>query len=424
MYRFHAPASRNLTCRHWLLSPVGCFDRKCPYAHTMTGVVAPPSSIPCFSHEKGGCRYEQDECLLTHRQITYQGHQFGLHRESRSAMSIHIRKITYVSTDPQLASEDIPIAEAAATAGFDISSWPKLNNLINAVRSAALPSQSNFWSVPAAWTLKVPPERLHAEQKRACKGVAQSYKDTDRAHQAATVPAFVVPAHELIDKTRRETQEGDRVSSLGAKRGQSDVLDVQNSHKRLKIETSSQTPGPNDARISSYVDLTQPEPAKNSAHTKSTERTALGNISNNVHRPPPGKHAAKKQRKRERERERERREEEDRNKGNERQQEQYQQPPIVQESRAANDGNRGQQTAILNTRVAARLHSIAAELDADRDALRQQWEEDDELKHPDVTRDLAELNDCFGHAQDAVMDGIAIIHQRLLNRHLSSLDDI
>lgn len=421
MYRFRTPVSRDLTCRHWLLSPVGCFDRKCRYAHTMTGVVAPPSSIPCFSHENGGCRYEQDECLLTHRQMTYQGHQFGLHRESSFATSIRIRKITYKFPDPQLASEDIPIAEAAATAGFDISSWPKLNNLVNAVRSAALPSQSNFWSVPAAWTLKVPPERLHAEQKRACKGVAQGYKDTDRAHQAATVPAFVVPAHELIDKTRRKTQEGDRVSSLGAKRGQSDVLDAQNSHKRLKIETSSQTLGPNDTRISSFVDLTQPEPAKISAHANSTERTALGTISNNVHRPPPGKHAAKKQRKRERER---KEEEKTRNQGNERQQHQYQQPPIVQESRAANDSNRRQQTAILITRVAARLHGIAAELDADRDTLRQQWEEDDGLKHPDVTRDLAELNDCFGHAQDAVIDGIAIIHQRLLNRHLSSLGDI
>lgn len=49
--------------------------------------------------------------------------------------------------DPDLSLGDVPIAEAAAKAGFDCSYWPKLKSLIDAVRAVnATVSYPDRWN--------------------------------------------------------------------------------------------------------------------------------------------------------------------------------------------------------------------------------------------------------------------------------------
>ncbi len=54
-----------------------------------------------------------------------------------------------LSIDPDLALRDIPIAEAAAKAGFDCGNWAKLKGLITAVRAVNAPT-----SYPDRWNGK------------------------------------------------------------------------------------------------------------------------------------------------------------------------------------------------------------------------------------------------------------------------------
>ncbi len=358
----------------------------------MTGMVSPPSGLPCYAHDNGGCRHAQDRCLFSHRNASSQHYRLRECCEYNVGPS-HLMR-SNGSTDPQLALRDVPIAEAATKAGFDGSSWSKLRNLINAVRRAALPTYPDYWSDPSAWTPSIPPERYHAEQQRARKGVAQAYKDVGIAHRAAIVPAFVVPANQLIDNIRNDSQKTDRVSSIGCKRGHEDFIDLtQDARKRLKTEGPSYSQGPKDNRTSDYIDLTQEKPMETAAQRRATNRPALGDISNNnTSRPGAGKKLTKKQRKRA-------------------QDQRYNPVPVLQEDRT-NDNP--QQTAAIMAKIASGLHAIAATIDEDRDTLRERWEDDDQLKHPDVTKDLAELNECFSHAQEAVMDGISIIKESLL----------
>lgn len=356
----------------------------------MTGVVSPPVSLPCYAHDNGGCQHVQEQCLFSHRNTgLHHHHPLQICRES-TVRSLHLCP-SNAFTDPRLALRDVPIAEAAAKAGFDSGSWPKLRNLINAVRRAALPSHPDYWSDAGAQSSSIPPERYFAEQQRARKGVAQAYRDVDLAHQAATVPAFVVPAKQLIDNIRNGAPKTG--SSLRCKRGHGEFVDLtQDTRKRLKTEGPSHSQGPNDARTSSYIDLTQDKPIGTLDRKGAINRRALGDISNNIPRAGTGKKFAKQQRRPERE-------------------QRYKHVPVFQEDRA--NGN-PQQTAAIFAKIASRLHAIVAEIDADRDTLRERWEDDIELKQPAVTEDLAELNECFSHAQEALMDGIDTIKKKLL----------
>ncbi len=51
--------------------------------------------------------------------------------------------------DPDLSLRDVPIAEAAAKAGFDCGNWTKLKSLIDAVRAVNAPV-----TYPDRWTGK------------------------------------------------------------------------------------------------------------------------------------------------------------------------------------------------------------------------------------------------------------------------------
>ena len=401
MYRFQAQTFGGQTCRFWLLSPTGCTDRFCKYTHSMTGTVSPPSSFACYAYNNGGCQLAQDQCLFAHL-IT--GPQHPYLQICRASLTLNTSYLTLPNTftDPQLSLRDFPIAEAAAKAGFDCGSWPKLKNLIDAVRKAEFPSYPNRSSGPDAWTSPIYPDRYHAEQQRARKGVAQAYKETDIAHRAATVPAFVVPAKQLIDNIRNGSRAVARFTPPSSgKRGHENFIDLtQDSRKRLKTKEPSYSQGSNYARTPSYVDLTQDELVKTPEKKLATNRPALVDISNNIPRPGTVENSTRDRRKRERE-------------------QRYRHIHTVQEksNNVLNRANENaQQTSDIIARIGSRLHATAADIDADRNVLRQLWEFDNELKDQGVTNDLAELNECFTRAEEAIMYGTAIIEERLLSR--------
>ena len=211
------------------------------------------------------------------------------------------------------------------------------------------------------------------------------------------MPAFVVSAKEILDNLRGLSRVRGTVSpgSVLSKRNHDNFVDLtQDSRKRLKTEGPSFSQGSNHARTSSYIDLTKSyKPVKVPA--RGANRTALGNISNNVsnkHSDPGGVSKPKaNQSKRSRE-------------------QRYQQVKAREEHR------KDDQTTTIIARIASRLHATNADIDSDRDVLRQRWEVDNQLKHQEVTNDLGELNACFARAEEAILDGIAVIEERLLRR--------
>ena len=93
--------------------------------------------------------------------------------------------------DPQLAREDVPIAEAARGAGFDCSQWPKLANLIDAVKIAAFPRRRpppyRSFRPPPRYRSSIYPDRWRPDTIRPRKSVVDGYRE---ASSVPTVPAF------------------------------------------------------------------------------------------------------------------------------------------------------------------------------------------------------------------------------------------
>lgn len=145
MYNFHARLDGELTCRHWLSAPEGCKNTQCRYSHTITGGMAPPSIFACYAYNNGVCHLAKDECLFTHA-ITDPGSQYiQIRREFSLLMGTWLRLIHFIDLD--LSLSDVPIAEAAANAGFDCGNWAKLKSLIDAVRAVNAPvSYPDRWN--------------------------------------------------------------------------------------------------------------------------------------------------------------------------------------------------------------------------------------------------------------------------------------
>lgn len=115
-------AEASLTCRHWLLDPVGCPNHQCRYSHKITGALSPPSIFACYAFNTGGCPLSQDQCLFAHLVIRPGNRYIQIRRMSRS-LSHYSTPSTHPAIDPELTPSDAPIAEAAARADFDCSDW-------------------------------------------------------------------------------------------------------------------------------------------------------------------------------------------------------------------------------------------------------------------------------------------------------------
>lgn len=65
-------------------------------------------------------------------------------------------------------------------------------------------------------------------------------------------------------------------------------------------------------------------------------------------------------------------------------------------------------------KVLQTLRLSEANLEKDREILKERWELDTDLQLQTVTNDLQDLNGCFIRAKNAIREAIAIVEERLL----------
>ncbi|KAM0798003.1 hypothetical protein BDR22DRAFT_974917 [Usnea florida] len=352
----------SMTCRHWLLDPAGCLDNQCSYSHTITSLLSPPSMFLCYAFNNGGCPRSQDQCLFTHL-ISGPYNRY-----------LQIRH-------PEMMPSDAPIAEAAARAGFDCSNWSKLKSLIDAVRNANKPvSYPDRWTGPAAFQSDTYPDRWRAEDTRIRKGPSQAYRGFGKT---PSVPAFVVPAGQLIDnaKSISRAQNSARPPAAGienaplrprvSNKRSSDVIGaLSSSTKRAKIEPYS---------IPNIVDLTQEDEHDSRSIPSRRPRPQPALTDHTANR----NSRKKSQRRRKTARS-------------------WREPDVYRESLGT--------LAKIASKLRASVHAIAV----DRETLRQRWEIDEHLQLQHITDNLVDLNDCFTSAEEGINGALDVIEKRLL----------
>ncbi len=269
-----------------------------------------------------------------------------------------------------MSTKDLHIAEAAAQAGFDCSSWAKLKRLLDAVHSATAPvTYPDRWTGSGAFKSDIYPSRWVAD-----------YKDADRS---ISVPAFVTPSDEIIRKINRLTHpQGSRRPSFTAGSGPNrQPLGERSSNKRTADAVAGQTPSRNKRTKTNAtafpgvagssqrnaIDLTSEAPAVTYVPTR--PRLHYRNISR-IFNP---------------------------------RRRQVQREKLIQ----------GETTGIM-AKIASKLRASQHALQVDRETLRNRWEVDEHLQLVHVTDQLAELNQHFTMAEEAIEHSLAVIEQQLL----------
>ncbi len=269
-----------------------------------------------------------------------------------------------------MSTKDLHIVEAAAQAGFDCSSWAKLKRLLDAVHSATAPvTYPDRWTGSGAFKSDIYPSRWVA-----------NYKDADRP---TSVPAFVTPSNEIIRKINDLTHpQGTQRPSFTAGTGSNrQPLSERSSNKRTADAVAGQTPSRNkrtktDATTSpaapgssqrNAIDLTSEVPTVSYQPTRG--RLHYRNISRIFN--PRRRRVNREQ--------------------------------LIQS-----------ETTGIMAKIASKLRASQHALQIDRETLRNRWEVDGHLQLVHVTDQLAELNQHFTMAEEAIEESLAVIEHRLL----------
>ena len=215
---------------------------------------------------------------------------------------------------------------------------------------------------------------------RIRKGPSQVYRDFGKT---PSVPAFVIPAKQLINNVKSISREqnparppaaGIEISSLrprvSNKRNSDDIGVLSSSTKRARIEPSS-TPN--------FVDLTQEDEPESRfvPSRRPPPRTALADV--------PANRISRKKFQRRRKTARS-----------------WREPDVYRESLGT--------LAKIASKLRASAHAIAV----DRETLRQRWEVDEHLQLQHVTDNLVDLNECFTSAEEGINGALDVIEKRLL----------
>lgn len=291
-----------------------------------------------------------------------------------------------------MSTKDLHIAEAAAQAGFDCSSWAKLKRLLNAIHNATAPvTYPDRWTGSGAFKSDIYPSRWVA-----------NYNDLDRF---TSVPAFVPPSDEIVKRMNSLThpQGRRRVSfSFTAGTGQNrQPLGERSTNKRTVDAVAGQTPSRNKrpktiataspaiegSSQANAIDLTSEAPAV--TYVPTGPRLHYRNITRvfNTQRPHTGPHQISRNITRIFKTRR----------------------PHVQRERLI----QGETTGII-AKIASKLRASQHALQVDRETLRKRWDVDEHLQLVHVTDQLAELNQHFTMAEEAIEDSLAVIEQKLL----------
>ena len=269
-----------------------------------------------------------------------------------------------------MSTKDLHIAEAATQAGFDCSSWAKLKRLLDAVHSAKTPvTYPDRWTGSGAFKSAIYPDRW-----------VPDYKDADRS---TPLRPFVTPSDEIVRRINGiiHPQGLQRPSFTAGSGPNRQPLGERSSNKRTADAVAGQTPSRNkrtktDATASpavagssqrNAIDLTSVGPAVTYEPTR--PRLHYPNISRifNTRRRP------------------------------------VQREKLIQ----------GETTGIM-AKIASKLRASQHALQVDRETLRNRWEVDEHLQLVHVTDRLAELNQHFTMAEEAIDDSLDVIEHQLL----------
>ena len=254
-------------------------------------------------------------------------------------------------------TKDLHIAEAAAQAGFDCSSWPKLKRLLNAIHSATAPVRyPDRWTGSGAFKSDIYPSTW-----------VPSYRDRDRPTSGRKENGFTHP---------QGSQRPSFTAGTGSNR---QVLGERSTNKRIADAIAGETPSQNkrsrmDATAApaiagsnqcNAIDLT----SELSAVTYQPTRLHYRNITRifNTRR------------------------------------------RVVNREKLI----KGETTGII-AKIASKQRASLYALQVDRETLKNRWEVDEHLRLEHVTARLAELNQHFTMAEEALEDSLAVIEHTLL----------
>ena len=289
-----------------------------------------------------------------------------------------------------MSTRDLHIAEAAAQAGFDCSSWAKLKRLLNAIHSATAPVKyPDRWTGSGAFKSDIYPSRW-----------VPDYRDAERS---TSVPAFVPPVDEILrkinDLTHPQSRERVSFTFTGGTGQNRQPLGERSTNKRTADAVAGQTPSKNKrtktnttaspaikgSSQANAIDLTSEVPAVTYVPTGSRLHHRSITRIFNTQRPGPRLHHQNVTRIFSTRR------------------------PHVQREQLIQDETTG-----IIAKIASKLRASQHALQIDRETLRNRWDVDEHLQLVHITDQLAELNQHFTMAEEAIEDSLAVIEQKLL----------
>ena len=256
-----------------------------------------------------------------------------------------------------MSTKDLHIAEAAAQAGFDCSSWSNLKRLLNAIHSATAPVKyPDRWTGSGAFKSDVYPSTWVA-----------NYRDRDR-------PTSVRKRNDLT------YPQGPQRPSFTAGTGSNrQALGERSTNKRTADAVAGQTPSNNKR--------TKMDATASPAVVGSSQCNAIDLISevSAVTYQPTRLH--------------------------------YRNITRIFNTRRRNVNHeqlvKGETTGIM-AKIASKQRASLYALQVDRETLKNRWEVDEHLRLEHVTDRLAELNQHFTMAEEALKDSLAVIEHELL----------
>ena len=245
-------------------------------------------------------------------------------------------------------TKDLHIAEAAAQAGFDCSSWAKLKRLLNAIHNATAPVRyPDRWTGSGAFKSDIYPSTW-----------VPNYRDGDR-------PTSVRKTHGLTF-TAGTSSNRQALSERSTNKRTADAVagETSSNNKRTKTDATASLAIAGSSQRNA-IDLT----SEVSAVTYKPTRQHYRNITRvfNTRRRNVNREQLTK----------------------------------------------GETTGIM-ARTASKQRASLYALQLDRETLKNRWEVDEHLRHEHVTDRLAELNQHFTMAEEALKDSLAVIEHELL----------
>ena len=259
--------------------------------------------------------------------------------------------------DPEMHTKDLHIAEAAAQAGFDCSSWAKLKRLLNAIHSATAPVKyPDRWTGSGAFKSDIYPSRWVANHRDHDRSTSVRKENSFTRLQGSQPPSF----------TAGTSSNRQALGERSTNKRTADAIAGETPANNKRTKTDAKTaPAVAGSSQRNAIDLT----SEVSAVTYRPTRLHYRNITK------------------------------------------------IFNTRRRNVNReqliKGETTGIV-AKIASKQRASLYALQVDRETLKNRWEVDEHLRHEHITDRLAELNQHFTRAEEALEDSLAVIEHTLL----------